>query len=47
MKHHHQKHLEEIVYLAYTYTSLLIFEGSEGRNSNSLEAGADAEAMEE
>ena len=45
MKHHDQKqHGEERVYLAYASTSLFIIEGSQDRN---LEAGADAEAMEE
>jgi hypothetical protein len=50
MKHHSQKQLgEDRVYLAYTFTSLLIIKGSQDRNSDlgrNLKAGTDAEAME-
>jgi hypothetical protein len=44
-KHHDQKQDgEERIYFAYISTSLFITEGSQDRN---LEAGADADAMEE
>jgi hypothetical protein len=47
VKHHHQKQdVEEGVYLAYTFTSPSVIEGSQDKNRRQ-EAEADAEAMEE
>ena len=53
MRHHHhdQRDLgEERVYLAYTYTPLVIIEGSQDRNlkqGRNLIAGTDVEDMKE